>query len=198
MNHGSAENLAGYHRAWFHNGQVLANLPGPETVRVLGDMLDEDWEDPMNKRRGTLDKVGKLSVGCMGTLGRLPWVRDAKLAPPAGWGTEEDLQQWRAWYAEVKAGSRSFAFIGQPVSYRFRPDGTVEATPRDASADPPEFPQRPAAMETPPAAAEKKPPQFPSATGWWWATGIVALGTVAFLRRLSRKRPAIEQGGGGG
>ncbi len=183
MNRGSAEELAAYQSAWFYNGRVLANLPSPETVRSLGEMLDEDWEDPMNKLRDSFGQVGKLGTACMRTLGRLSWVRDDGLAPPAGWSEEEDLHQWRAWYAEVKAGTRGFAFRGQPVSYRFRLDRTVETTPRDPSADPPEFPQQPAAKNTPPAAAEPKPAAPASATGWWWAAGVGGLAAIALLLR---------------
>ncbi len=167
-------------REMINGFRVLANLPSPETVRVLGEMLSDEWEGPMPE--GADYWPDSLAVSAVLPLARLPFTD-----PPApdfpDHAAKENLKAWQQWYAEVKAGTRSFAFIGQPVSHRFGPDGTVETTPRDASADPPEFPQESAAMENPRVAVEKKPAQSPSAPAWWWTAGVAVMAAIALLLR---------------
>jgi len=105
--------------------ETLKNLPSPETVRVLGEMLSETWQLPLAGEY-TPPALAYPAMTTLGDLGirNAPWkpiiiVPDAEGAIPA----------WQVWWEEVKSGKRSFSFVGQKSEYRFKPDGTWDTIP---------------------------------------------------------------------
>jgi len=159
---------------------ILSLLPSPETVRVLGEMLKEDWIYQADTTTGDDALRVQLSGSAGAAMQRLPLL-DAL--------TSNMQPDWRAWYAEVKSGQRSFAFRGQPVSYRFKADGSVETTARDASqdpADPLSKGTRPAEASKPDS-AEKQPSAAPAGVLPWVAGGIALL-LAASINFFLRKR----------
>jgi hypothetical protein len=120
----------------------LANLPTPETIEVLGVYL-EDFKDtaPTNLNIENQVIVNRLIPGGDGLMvADLPWLATYAIAeiglrqPPlknvklSMYSFDPECtsywQKTRAWYQEVKAGKRTFSFVGQKVEYRFKPDGT--------------------------------------------------------------------------
>jgi hypothetical protein len=84
----------------------------------------------------------------------------------------------RAWYQEVKAGKRTFSFRGQPVEYRFKPDGTWETI---ALRNPPDDAityTRPTTAKTPDTAAllpTNKNAAHKESLWWNWLIGVFSL-----------------------
>jgi hypothetical protein len=175
----------GYERTRARQFETLSQLPSPESVKVLGDYLDDDRdlaEEPVWFPDGGvagLDPNSLLAVKTLNSIG----LRDADFPPPdVGerpsledyavrdkawrdiWHYEYDkrrkeLDPWRAWYVEVKSGQRTFSFKGQSVEYRFKPDGTWETIPiANPPDDAPEVPESSPADRRPVAQVTKEQP----------------------------------------
>jgi hypothetical protein len=120
--------------------QTLSQLPSAETIRVLGEFLFDD--------RGTLPGDGEqaaverpISRDAATALSKLPLVARPVTSKESG---REDTPTWRLWYQQVKAGTRTFRFVGDPKEYNLRDimqqqaavDSTVRP-PRHVTADRP-------------------------------------------------------------
>lgn len=117
---------SGFLRDSMWNFMTLSMLPSPETVRVLGDMLSDDWKWPGYENEmlhGTMD------TRALSSLSKLPIANP----PTRKLHTDEDMREflddWKEWYAEIRSGQRALSFEGQPDEYRFKPDGTWETYP---------------------------------------------------------------------
>lgn len=117
---------------WFTNElrygfQTLKHLPSPETVTVLGDMLHEEWERERNPGSSVdpAQALAKFAVTAMTHLN----IRDAPSPAIRQHAAPKVLADWQGWYEKVKTGEIPFSFVGQPVEYRFQPDGSVVSTP---------------------------------------------------------------------
>jgi hypothetical protein len=95
--------------------EILINLPSPETIRVLGDFLDDDldYRCKPNTQRGydfyaNSDFAMKALVGI--GLNNSPQIEKFT-------DQEQDIVLWRSWYAKVKAGTLTFSFVGDPTEY---------------------------------------------------------------------------------
>jgi hypothetical protein len=95
--------------------EILINLPSPETIRVLGDFLDDDldYRCKPNTHRGydfyaNSDFAMKALVGI--GLNNSPQIEKFT-------DQEQDITLWRNWYAKVKAGTLTFSFVGNPTEY---------------------------------------------------------------------------------
>jgi hypothetical protein len=104
--------LAAYFSETRFDFPVLRHLPSPETVRVLGDMVLETGiikSDP-----GVFPDL-HLASQALQELHHLPL---ASKPVTAGYVTTEmDLETYRLWYSQIKAGSRTFRFVGDPQEY---------------------------------------------------------------------------------
>ncbi len=110
--------------------RALSYLPSPETVKVLGEMLAEDWQAP---RSPGVISPSSLAIAAVKPLAELSIVDSPTAALPDHLA-KENLPLWRDWYSMVKSGKRSFSFKGQSEEYRFTPDGkweTIAVTHRD-------------------------------------------------------------------
>jgi hypothetical protein len=102
--------------------ETLKHVPSAETVRVLGEMLADDWTGGLELQENV--RNSPLSTCAVVALGNLPIV--SKPFPKTeGYQGREQLEGWRQWYGEIKAGKRTFRFTGSDVEYG--PDGP--ATP---------------------------------------------------------------------
>jgi len=164
--------------------ETMRQLPSPETVQVLGEMFKEEWHEPLGP--GGDYRPPSLAVGAVNAMKILPFV-EPPTPPFKDYDAQKNLPSWQKWYAEVKAGERSFAFIGQPVSYRFKPDGSVEIQQRNASNDPPLSPSRErkeSQTTEQPAAKTRESSKLP-----WFFVGIVVVVLTAagfFFRKKSK------------
>jgi LPXTG-motif cell wall-anchored protein len=120
--------------------EVMANLPGPETIKFLGRYLYDDRDPrppfgdyPDCPRAASNSDLAASVIHGIG-LRNSP----TEQVNVTHW---EDLENIalriavsKAWWEKVKAGQIPFSFIRQTVEYRFRPDGTWETTQLPISA----------------------------------------------------------------
>lgn len=168
--------------------KVLSQLPSPETVKVLGDMLAEEWQHPIEPGDDYIPPA--LAVVSVHALAALP-LREAPTPPFFEYRAKEKLPIWQKWYSGMKSGSTTFSFKGQNVEYRFKPDGTWETL---ALANPPDDAPKPAVVVRP----EKPTPQHqksktspPEGPPWPWLIGAAAAvltGLVWLVLRKSQPR----------
>jgi hypothetical protein len=134
--------------------EVMANLPGPETIKLLGHYLD-DLRDPREDvvvcegglrpqktlsdeekenrrvREKPFDAAYKGTNASYATVGLYRiGLRNSPTAQvdTTNWNIVEHIAHSKAWWEKVKAGQIPFSFVRQTVEYRFRPDGTWETT----------------------------------------------------------------------
>ncbi len=103
--------------------ETLEALPSPETVRVLGELLDDPWgfEPGMDR---TVQAVRFKTYGerphsgmAMIALARLPLETRANNTPANKTSYDADIGAWTLWYEQIRAGTRTFRFIGDPQEY---------------------------------------------------------------------------------
>lgn len=115
-------NLKGLLRAEQNNGfMMLRELPSPETIQVLGEMLSDE-RGVIKKENASNDSdaflmqtpTSQLAASLLGKMIENP--------PPIDLpGTYfSDLEPWKNWYHQVKEGRRTFRFIGDPQEYNLR------------------------------------------------------------------------------
>ena len=95
---------------------ILKEMPSPETVRVLGEMLGDE-EDGYEKEKNPDRNLDFWAAGALSALGiESPPI---PLENPDYWryGDPARLKAWRLWYGPVKAGNRTFRFEGDPQVY---------------------------------------------------------------------------------
>lgn len=100
--------------------QVLALMPSPECVRVLGDMLSEDWKWPGYGEVYIDGVIYPLDHSALGALGKLPIANPPTSEIRHTGDVINGLESWKQWYAEVKSGRRTFRFIGDDTEYDLR------------------------------------------------------------------------------
>ena len=141
-----------YNRLRERNFQILALLPSPETIHVLGEFLADDKDLLGVGRGGSVMANSSLAIQALDKIGlrACPQQRPFTDLP-------NDIIVWRDWYERVRAGTLVFSFEGQNVEYRFNPDGTWETSalanaPHDAR-------QLPNSSDTLKEREVKRPPQ---------------------------------------
>ena len=201
--------------------ETLVHLQSPETVRVIGNYLTDDRDNPaspfLTGDAAPYPGTSSIAFKALSRIGLrdLPVtdmsVERTKPAPGEKWTDQQSLDvalkgmiayqareegalaNLRAWWEEVKAGKRTFSFIGQNVEYRFKPDGTWDTL---AMANPPDDAPKPV-----PSTAERPlKPRIPSEPAresgksrnhWQWVVISIAtlLATLLWLvaKRASRK-----------
>jgi hypothetical protein len=139
--------------------ETLRHLPSPETVKVLGGMLSEEWEHQSSpdSKVDPSQSMAKYAVTAMTLLN----IRDAPSAAIEQYSAPEVLSDWQAWYEQIKSGQRAFSFKGQAVEYRFKPGGTWETIPiANPPDDAPEVPEAsPADKRTISQVKKESPPE---------------------------------------
>lgn len=196
-----------YHEACERLRDTLPHLPDPETVLVLGQMLESRADVPTLEQKLEVSRKqfrgGYFEWYCPSELGRDALVslgiRD--MPPPSDYFGQVplyDVESLRGWWEEVKSGKRAFSFKGQSEEYRFMPDGTWETI---AMVNPPDDGPKPKPSKPEAMRPEKSPPPSPPAPEptaplalassaspsiyvWIIGCGILVLAAVAvFLKR---------------
>ncbi len=125
--------------------RTLKFMPSAETVSVLGHFLNDPVGRDGKSLLGTLLKTPGADYGPRASHAELateiiralgiehPPFRDIK-----GVITPEEIDAWKDWWNEVKAGKRTYRFIGSTVEYG--PDGptsmeVVQKAERDQKRD---------------------------------------------------------------
>ena len=96
-----------YDRARVRSFETMRHLPHPGIVRVLGETLEDDEDQPRMPVEGeNYDAVGNVANSSMAAmaLGRMiekpPVKRDPMLY------FDHDIEVWKLWYAQVKGDSK--------------------------------------------------------------------------------------------
>jgi len=119
--------------------QILGQLPSPETVRVLGDFL-YDESGGFNPKDGdpmpSIDEImAQQKKNCVLVARPLFNLIDN---PPVSADQGNAVEVWRLWYEQVKAGSRTFRFKGNPTEYDLNgpaPKEKLQRVERDRKRD---------------------------------------------------------------
>ena len=107
---------------------TMSHIPSPEIVRALGEYLDDERDTPPPNNWLDLRSNAYLACSALEKIG----LKNAPLPPTAG-ENPDNLATWKLWWGPIKAGNRTFSFVGQDVDYRFRKDGSYEALSRDGA-----------------------------------------------------------------
>ena len=99
--------------------QTLRELPSPETLRVLGEMFDDErmlvrlLPDKSNQEMASMSRpTSELSARTLCEMIENP--------PTKGdWNYDRDMPVWRNWWRQVKEGRRTVRFKGDPQEYDF-------------------------------------------------------------------------------
>ncbi|GAA5115800.1 hypothetical protein GCM10023212_01110 [Luteolibacter yonseiensis] len=134
-----AKNGKGNERERMWAFQTLEHLPSPETVKVLGELLYDD-RDPYKGATGFEDTGAprpNFRYASM-TLTRLG-IQKAPMKnkyPDGSVGYDDsEVETWKVWYEQVKAGTRTFSFEGDDTIYNLAGrtsvarDGPVQSRP---------------------------------------------------------------------
>ena len=147
----------GYDQVYKDVSEMLSRLPTPETIQVLGRLLEDDidYVDSGLTRKEVADRLNEqirdmiqlekenkptpqyptsgpsvLAVNVLRKLSvrGLPTFDMSYKIKNSAYHTA-----CREWWQKVESGQQAFSFPGQLVEYRFKTDGTVESTPLPAS-----------------------------------------------------------------
>lgn len=102
------------------NFPILSMLPSTETVRVLGDMLEDDWKWPGYGIEHIDGEGPTLDHHALTYLAKLPFADPPTIPPTNTEEVADNLDAWKKWYSEIKAGRRTFRFIGDETEYDLR------------------------------------------------------------------------------
>ena len=181
---------------WFSSSSrygfaTLKHLPSPETVRILGDMLWEEWERKLEPE-STVHIPSALAHQAVWTLLDLP-LRNKPTEHFERYETEDYLPAWQDWYEKVKAGEIPFSFVGQAVEYRFQPDGTVTETPIEIPEEErieatTNAPREPAGTPSQAAVGEQDSIPHEELPTWIWiAIAALLSGALVLWLRVGRR-----------
>lgn len=158
--------------------QTLSHLPSAETVRVLGEFLfDERVSNPPVPLESTNAGWAARSLGTLPLASR-PITSENP--------SYQDAPTWRLWYQQVKAGTRTFRFVGDPKEYNLR-DLIRQQSVVDSTARPP----RHATGDRPPVAtvADAAPASGSSgALPILIAAGLAVLAALWYFLRARKSR----------
>jgi hypothetical protein len=166
--------------------EILPCLPSPETIKVLGNFLYDERDEPPERsyqpENAYLAAYGLSQIGLRdspfeGMLApiRLTYIPDWKQLPV-----------FRAWWEEVKSGQRTFSFKGQAVEYRFKPDGTWDTIP---IANPPDDAPKPVVERI--SATTTTPPPVARGNAWEWILLAMIGGLIAVVWAGLRSRNPV-------
>lgn len=118
---------------------TLRYLPSPETIKVLGTFLSDEWVSPIPVQDDWLwPSLARHSVEVLAVM---PIVKKptARIEDPANSGViMPDLKAWQQWFEQIKAGKRTFSFEGDPTEYDLNgpaPKEKLQRIERDLKRD---------------------------------------------------------------
>lgn len=180
---------------------ALPHFRSPETVLVVGAMLESDADVPTPEQKLEMlrnkDKGAKVAwYYPSGMAGQIILALEIRHTPKGsgrnGVFTSHDIEPLRALWNQVKAGNLTFSFEGQEVEYRFKSDGTWKAL--DSNHGSLKKPSHGIITQT---RAERRPGLFPSEptspVSRSYRIGIMLLTASIFLFGLWRPRKMKEK-----
>ena len=108
--------------------QTLGELPTPKVIKLLGQLLEDDRDPWKGQPASDYNLPHPNSYLAAKTLNRIG-IEGVPVVEPIR--DDRDFEaardQWRLWFAQVKAGNRTFRFKGDPREYNL--DGPVASVP---------------------------------------------------------------------
>jgi hypothetical protein len=145
--------------------EILQQLQTPEAVSALGRLLfdeNDPWKDMHWDDGGRPLPNSYVALMCLGQMG---------INNPPTHGPEPryttDLRPWQLWFEQVRAGTRTFSFVGSDTVYTLNGPVAEESTPAPITT------RQPAS----PSAARPVQPSFPKLP---LAIALVVLLTAIF------------------
>ncbi|HEY1120307.1 MAG TPA: hypothetical protein VGE67_01850 [Haloferula sp.] len=96
---------------------TLAELPSPQVVGLLGDLLYDDRDPWKDEPKSDYVRPFRNSAYAVDTLNRIGLEGVQIIEVKTTRDREAALGQWKLWYEQVKAGTRTFRFKGDPNEY---------------------------------------------------------------------------------
>jgi hypothetical protein len=156
--------------------ETLGQLPSPETVKVLGSFLDDE------RHRVEFDPNSDVAPIAANSLLAARALHSLKIASPPLYkrpGTYDDIQPWRLWFAQVKAGKRTFRFEGDPQHYSLAGPVAEAREPQRREA------KAPAVAAGKENADGAKPKGYPTAALVLTLAALAAAIGIAFRRKAA-------------
>lgn len=107
---------------------VLQQLPSPKVVALLGQLLEDDRDPWKGQPAPDYNLPHPNSYLAAKTLNRIG-IEGVPVIEPIRDDRDYEAarDQWKLWFAQVKAGNRTFRFKGDPQEYSL--DGPVASVP---------------------------------------------------------------------
>lgn len=128
---------------------TLAELPSPQVVHLLGNLLYDERDPWKDEPKSDYVRPFRNSVYAVDTLNRIGLEGVQIIEVKTTRDREAALSQWKLWYEQVKAGTRTFRFKGDPQEYSLAEPVSKAAEPSVSA------PQTSGANETSKEAAGK-------------------------------------------
>ncbi|WP_367871477.1 hypothetical protein [Luteolibacter sp. Populi] len=105
-------------RAWLF--ATLQEIPSPQCVGLLGGLLEDDRDPWKDVPRTDVGKPTINSMRATRALNQLGIEGVPEISLKKRRDREAAREQWRLWFAQVKAGTRTFRFKGDPQEYNLK------------------------------------------------------------------------------
>ncbi len=162
-------------------------IPSLESVRVLGELLSDDsgvpyphGEDPGTSSPPENPIYAQEALTVL--LDDPP--ADGRQSVPLHI-REDDLKTWQLWFEQVKAGTRTFRFKGDPQPYTLEGPAERELRPGADNADPENHRRRTTQNREAAGSEDSADDPAQGANHWWMVGG--GLGLVAVILLVWRK-----------
>jgi hypothetical protein len=97
---------------------TLENLPSPEAVRALGELLsDSEKTGPQIKEGHLPDAFGPPPNASLAADALKLLIEKPPVPQDRNWQKKGDIEAWQLWYEQIKSGNRTFRFKGDPKDY---------------------------------------------------------------------------------
>jgi hypothetical protein len=119
-----------YDRVRFGAIEAMQKLEHPGIVRILGELL---WD---TERTVGEFEAGPPSNAIYASRSLAEMVEHPPVQRPPDIYREGDLETWQLWYEQVRAGTRTFRFKGNPQEYNLLGPASGAVTPASAKTSP--------------------------------------------------------------
>ena len=97
---------------------TLENLPSPEAVRVLGELLSDSEKTGPQISEGHLpDAFGPPPNASLAADALKLLIEKPPVPQDRNWQKKGDIEAWQLWYEQIQSGNRTFRFKGDPKDY---------------------------------------------------------------------------------
>ena len=97
---------------------TLENLPSPEAVRVLGELLSDSEKTGPQISEGHLpDAFGPPPNASLAADALKLLIEKPPVPQDRNWQKKGDIEAWKLWYEQIQSDNRTFRFKGDPKDY---------------------------------------------------------------------------------